>query len=84
MSQITPSDRARLAELCGVSEAYLYQCMTGRRSMEAAEAVRIEEASGRQLRRWHLRVHDWHLIWPELIGAEGAPAANNPQSVDAA
>jgi DNA-binding transcriptional regulator YdaS (Cro superfamily) len=25
------------------------------------------------MRRWHLRPDDWHRIWPELIGAEGAP-----------
>jgi hypothetical protein len=23
--------------------------------------------------RWDLRPDDWHRIWPELIGAEGAP-----------
>lgn len=22
---------------------------------------------------WELRVHDWHLIWPHLLGADGAP-----------
>lgn len=25
------------------------------------------------VRRWDLRPDDWHRIWPELIGAEGAP-----------
>jgi len=25
------------------------------------------------MRRWDLRPDDWHRIWPELIGAEGAP-----------
>lgn len=23
--------------------------------------------------RWVQRPRDWHLIWPELVGAEGAP-----------
>ncbi len=23
--------------------------------------------------RWDLRPNDWHLIWPELIGTDGAP-----------
>jgi hypothetical protein len=23
--------------------------------------------------RWDLRPHDWHLVWPELVGIEGAP-----------
>lgn len=36
-------------------------------------SVRIEAESDRVVRRWHLRPDDWHLIWPELIGTEGAP-----------
>ncbi len=27
-----------------------------------------------EYRRWDLRPNDWHLIWPELVGAFGAPA----------
>lgn len=26
------------------------------------------------VRRWELRPDDWYRIWPELIGAEGAPS----------
>jgi hypothetical protein len=26
-----------------------------------------------QWRRWDLRPDDWHRIWPELVGADGAP-----------
>lgn len=33
----------------------------------------IEQATGRRVMRWELRPFDWHRIWPELIGAEGAP-----------
>ncbi len=36
--------------------------------------VAIEQATGRAVMRWDLRPDDWHRIWPELIGAEGAPA----------
>lgn len=67
------SDRRALAEKVGANEQYLYQCLTGRKAMKAEEAVRIEIDSDRLLRRWHLRPNDWHRIWPELIGAEGAP-----------
>ena len=35
--------------------------------------VALEQATRKMVRRWDLRPHDWHLIWPELIGAEGAP-----------
>jgi DNA-binding transcriptional regulator YdaS (Cro superfamily) len=33
----------------------------------------IERATGGVYARWHLRPNDWYVIWPELIGAEGAP-----------
>ena len=36
-------------------------------------AVPLEEQTCRRVRRWHLRPDDWHRIWPELIGTEGAP-----------
>jgi len=35
--------------------------------------------------RWDLRQEDWHLIWPELIGTQGAPMvplATSPEKVD--
>ena len=42
-------------------------------------AVDIERKIG--VRRWALRPGDWHLIWPELIGSEGAPALPSQQEV---
>jgi DNA-binding transcriptional regulator YdaS (Cro superfamily) len=36
-------------------------------------ATAIELDTERKVRRWELRPTDWHLIWPELIGAAGAP-----------
>jgi len=70
---LTPSERAELAHKVGLHEQYLYQCLTGRKAMKADEAVRVEQASGSKVRRWHLRRDDWHLFWPELIGQPGAP-----------
>ncbi|HSC06803.1 MAG TPA: YdaS family helix-turn-helix protein [Steroidobacteraceae bacterium] len=70
---ITASERIALAAKLGMSEQYLYQCLTGRKAMSPLEAVKVEVASDRAVRRWHLRPDDWHLIWPELIGTEGAP-----------
>ena len=69
-------ERAALAATVGIGDAYLYQCLTGRKAMKPEEAVRVERESEKRLRRWHLRPRDWHLIWPELIGAEGAPAVH--------
>jgi DNA-binding transcriptional regulator YdaS (Cro superfamily) len=71
---LTPEDRRRIAEAVGVNPATLYQAITAKGAGFApAECVRIERESGRELRRWDLRPKDWDLIWPELIGAEGAP-----------
>lgn len=70
---ITPQERASLAAQVKVNEQYLYQCLTRRRQMDAAEARRIESESGGRLRRWHLRFKDWHEIWPELLNDPEAP-----------
>ena len=70
---IPAAQRNALALEHGINEAYLYQCMTGRRQMDAAEARRLHTATGGVLAVWHLRPLDWHRIWPELIGADGAP-----------
>lgn len=43
----------------------------------------IERATQGAVRRWDLRPADWHLIWPELIGAEGAPVPSEPVAQDA-
>jgi DNA-binding transcriptional regulator YdaS (Cro superfamily) len=70
----TPDDRRRLAEILGVHEATLYQAMTGKGAgFKPARCVEIERKTDNEIRRWHLRPADWHLIWPELIGADGAP-----------
>lgn len=73
MSIISARERRRLAEVAGVDEQYLYQCLTGRRDMDAAEARRVEAVTGHAIRRCHVRQRDWHLIWPELVGAPGVP-----------
>lgn len=70
---ISPQERAALAAKVGVHEQYLYQCLTRRRQMDAAEAMRVERASDGRLRRWHLRFKDWNLIWPELLDDPDAP-----------
>jgi DNA-binding transcriptional regulator YdaS (Cro superfamily) len=74
MREITAPERKSIADAVGVDEQYLYQCLTGRKAMNPAESVRIERESNSRIRRWHLRQDDWHRIWPELIGTDGAPA----------
>jgi DNA-binding transcriptional regulator YdaS (Cro superfamily) len=64
---IEAPERKAIADANGVDEQFLYQCLTGRKQMRADEAVRLEQATNRRVLRWQLRMHDWHLIWPELI-----------------
>lgn len=44
-----------------------------RGSVPVEYAAELERALGMGLRRWDMRPADWHRIWPELIGADGAP-----------
>lgn len=66
---------AKLAGALGVSAVYLMQLAArqGGREPGPELSVRIEAATELQVRRWDLRPSDWHLIWPELIGVDGAP-----------
>lgn len=67
------------AQTLGISTVYLHQLaarqMANDRPREASPelAVLIERFSNLAVRRWDLRPADWHLIWPELIKAAGAP-----------
>jgi DNA-binding transcriptional regulator YdaS (Cro superfamily) len=69
-TQITPDERRQLAEKVGMSEQYLYQCLTGRREMSAWEAVRIEQESQGRVSRKMLCQGSWQYIWPELVEAQ--------------
>ncbi len=55
-----------------MSSQYLYQCLTGRRDMDPADAVRVEMVSAGAIRRIELR-RDWMAIWPEQANSAAAP-----------
>ena len=67
---------AGFAERVRVSRVYLSQLAARRDGREPSPelCVVIERESDCKVPRWSLRPRDWHLIWPELIGAQGAPA----------
>ena len=79
MVNIPPTKRAELARRLGLHEQYVYQCLTGRKTLAAPMCPAFEAASDFEVRRWDLRPRDWHLIWPDLIGAEGAPSVPTVQ-----
>jgi DNA-binding transcriptional regulator YdaS (Cro superfamily) len=66
-NQITPERRRQLAEKHSVHQQYLYQCLTGRREMGPAEAVRLESETSGELTRKMLCQKTYAGIWPELI-----------------
>ncbi len=45
----------------------------GKRELPPEHCATLERLSAYQVRRWHLRPLDWHVIWPELVGSEDAP-----------
>lgn len=68
--------RAQLAEASQTSYLHLRNIAFSGKSCGPMLAVSLEHFSGRQVRRWDLRPDDWHRMWPELIGTEGAPPIN--------
>lgn len=76
-----------LAAALHVSPSYLSQLASGTAPCSPERCVAVEQATERLVMRWDLRPKDWHLIWPELVGAKGAPridAANESPKQEAA
>jgi len=65
-NKLTATQRQELAERVGLNEQWLYQCLSGRRDMSPAEAIRVEAASGGSVTRQMLCQSNWQRIWPEL------------------
>ena len=64
---------AAIARTLGVHPVMVSQWASGLKGVPLERCVGIEKATAGAVRRWDLRPDDWHRIWPELIGAEGAP-----------
>lgn len=77
-AHITPEERKRLAEQLGLNEQYLYQCLTGRREMKPAEAMRAEQETQRKLTRQMLCQKTCRAIWPDLGSASTRSPTNHP------
>jgi DNA-binding transcriptional regulator YdaS (Cro superfamily) len=72
---------AKLAALLGVTTQAVCNWRDGKRRLPAEFCAPIEKATQGVVRRWDLRQDDWHLIWPELVDADGAPAVHHPALV---
>jgi hypothetical protein len=77
--------RVDFAKRCETSLGHLRNIIygDGRKTCSPELAALIDIESGGVVRRWHMRPLDWHRIWPELIGAEGAPRVAGVRAVAA-
>lgn len=71
---------AALAAAVGVTPVMVSQWSGGIKPVPPERCVAIEQATSGVVTRRDLRPKDWHLIWPELIGTEGAPAVPADQA----
>ncbi len=78
LSDPTAPSMAAFARDLGLNPDQVRQWRHGHdsRRPSPAKCVDIEAATGRAVMRWDLRPDDWHRIWPELVGIEGAPAVS--------
>lgn len=81
LAEYVDQARGRQTELAlalGVDPQLVWQWSRKVRPVPVMRCLPIEQATSRTVMRWDLRQDDWHLIWPELIGADGAPAVPQP------
>ena len=82
--RLSADERERLATSCGTTVGHLNNVSYGIRKASAALAKQLARNTSGQVPEWESRPDDWHEIWPELIGAEGAPAIPTEAQRDAA
>lgn len=89
IKRFSPQERAALAQRLGTSIGHMNNVAYEQRVASAALTRQIAIESRREVAEWDLRPHDWFLIWPELVGTNGAPravgrGAPTPRSADMA
>lgn len=62
--------RQEIAIQIGLSEQYIYQCLTGRRNMKPIQANAIEKLTNGAINRKMVCRTTWQSIWPELVEAK--------------
>lgn len=65
---------SKVAAVLGATPTAVGFWRDGKRRFPPELAARLEQAANNRIRRWQMFPEHWHLIWPELIGTEGAPA----------
>jgi len=65
--------RAELAAACETTLGHLTNVSYGK-SCSPKLASLLEVHTGGAVMRWDMCPDEWHVIWPELIGRDGAPS----------
>ena len=73
LKRFTQEQRADFALRVGTTLGHLNNVSYRQRTASAALTRSIAAGTDGLVREWELRPDDWHLIWPELVGAVGAP-----------
>lgn len=71
---------AQVARLLGCSKQAAHFYFHGKRKFPPKYGAVLEQHAG-GVKRWDLWPTEWHQIWPELIGADGAPPV--PAAIEA-
>lgn len=67
------SGQSGLAGAIGVKQQHVWNWLNRGGRVPPEHCASIETATRGSVMRWDLRPDDWHRIWPELVGTEGAP-----------
>lgn len=74
----------KVAAALGVTAQAVCFWRDGKRRLPVEHIPVLERLTGGVVRRWHFRPLDWWVVWPELIGTEGAPEVPTEEARDAA
>lgn len=72
---------ARLATLTGIAPGYLSQMADGKRPIPHTAWKVIADGTDQEVQPWDLWPDEWHVIWPQLKRAKGAPPIPAPEPV---
>ncbi|MEJ2803828.1 YdaS family helix-turn-helix protein [Comamonadaceae bacterium PP-2] len=68
--------KSAMARHLGVAQSRLSNWLA-RSSVPEAYCAEIERLSSGLVRRWDFFPASWHRVWPELVGAPGAPCVRS-------
>ena len=80
LSSLTADEVNDLAVKCETTPLYLWSLARAlrrgdeKRYPQPKLAALLERHTNKTVQRWDCRPRDWHVCWPELLSAPGAPA----------